>query len=182
MLSNFGVVLESEEGNKLYRSAMPDWDGYADLHQFLGVGHCFKLNAGDDWVDHPLYYGQMEYTRIPMRPDRVDQAQIRVIVNEIHEKLKETSVLVHCTFGRDRTGVVIAAYRMIKQGWTFEEAHDEMKEFAGGIQRPGHMPFFDRDFLEFLQGLEEGSTPVVIGKPDSNEAQGGLELGLVTSH
>ena len=34
-------------------------------------------------------------------------------------------VYVHCLHGVDRTGFVIAAYRMIHQGWTLDKAYQE---------------------------------------------------------
>jgi protein tyrosine/serine phosphatase len=34
--------------------------------------------------------------------------------------------LIHCHYGADRTGVMCAMYRIIYQGWTKEEAIDEM--------------------------------------------------------
>jgi protein tyrosine/serine phosphatase len=36
-------------------------------------------------------------------------------------------VLVHCQHGADRTGVVIAMYRIIYQGWSKQQALDEME-------------------------------------------------------
>ncbi len=38
-------------------------------------------------------------------------------------------VLVHCLHGSDRTGCLVAVYRMVKCGWTREEA---IKEFLDG--------------------------------------------------
>ena len=37
-------------------------------------------------------------------------------------------VLVHCEHGSDRTGVCMAAYRVVVQGWTKEDAIREMTE------------------------------------------------------
>ena len=42
-------------------------------------------------------------------------------------------VFVHCMKGQDRTGVVIAAYRIRRQGWTFDQAYQEMLSY-------GHKP------------------------------------------
>ena len=39
-------------------------------------------------------------------------------------------VFVHCRYGDDRTGMMIAAYRMSVEGWTAEEARKEMDEFG----------------------------------------------------
>jgi hypothetical protein len=39
---------------------------------------------------------------------------------------RSTFTYVHCLHGVDRTGFVIAAYRVKVQGWTWEEAYGEM--------------------------------------------------------
>lgn len=36
-------------------------------------------------------------------------------------------VFVHCRTGYDRTGMMIAAYRMVEQGWSAAEARKEME-------------------------------------------------------
>ena len=35
-------------------------------------------------------------------------------------------VLVHCLHGSDRTGTIVAMYRIVEQGWTREAAIAEM--------------------------------------------------------
>jgi protein tyrosine phosphatase (PTP) superfamily phosphohydrolase (DUF442 family) len=42
----------------------------------------------------------------------------------------EKKVFVHCRYGDDRTGMMIAAYRMAVEGWTAEEARSEMNAFG----------------------------------------------------
>lgn len=42
-------------------------------------------------------------------------------------------VLVHCQHGADRTGTMIALYRVVVQGWTREEAIREMTEGGFGF-------------------------------------------------
>ena len=39
-------------------------------------------------------------------------------------------VFVHCRYGDDRTGMMVAAYRMSMEGWTAEEARREMDQFG----------------------------------------------------
>jgi len=53
-------------------------------------------------------------------------------------------VLVHCRYGADRTGAMVAAYRIVVEGWTKEEAVREMTE--GGF---GFHPVWNglRDYL-----------------------------------
>ncbi len=44
-----------------------------------------------------------------------------------------TPLLVHCLHGQDRTGLVVAAYRIRHDGWTVEAATSELRRY-------GHMP------------------------------------------
>ena len=39
-------------------------------------------------------------------------------------------IYVHCLHGVDRTGFVIAAYRMLVQGWTIEKAYQECLDYG----------------------------------------------------
>jgi protein tyrosine/serine phosphatase len=39
-------------------------------------------------------------------------------------------VFVHWRLGHDRTGMMIAAYRMAEQGWTAKEAKKEMEAYG----------------------------------------------------
>ncbi len=43
---------------------------------------------------------------------------------------KGHSVLIHCLHGQDRTGIVIAAYRIKYQGWSVEDAVKEMNAYG----------------------------------------------------
>jgi protein-tyrosine phosphatase len=47
----------------------------------------------------------------------------------LHEN-KGKKVFVHCRLGDDRTGMMVAAYRMADEGWTADEAMAEMKAFG----------------------------------------------------
>lgn len=49
-----------------------------------------------------------------------------------NEQRQGKTVLVHCYHGADRTGVVIALYRIIEQGWTLENAKAEMVQGGYG--------------------------------------------------
>lgn len=42
----------------------------------------------------------------------------------------EMPVFVHCRKGEDRTGFFIAAYRMIVQGWSYEDAMNECRKYG----------------------------------------------------
>jgi hypothetical protein len=42
----------------------------------------------------------------------------------------DKKIFVHCRLGDDRTGMMIAAYRIAEEGWTAEEARKEMQKFG----------------------------------------------------
>ncbi len=63
-----------------------------------------------------------------IKPEQL--AQVLVAID--NERAQGKTILVHCYHGADRTGVVIAMYRIIKQGWTIEQAKAEMMQGGYG--------------------------------------------------
>lgn len=57
-------------------------------------------------------------------------------------------VLVHCWHGSDRTGFVVAGYRMVFMGWTADAAIDELKR--GGF---GYHAFFYPNVIKALRAM-----------------------------
>ena len=58
-------------------------------------------------------------------------------------------VFVHCRLGTDRTGMMIAAYRMSQEGWSAKEARKEMEAFGYSFEHhvicPG-LAQYEKDF------------------------------------
>lgn len=48
---------------------------------------------------------------------------------EIVGDKKKHPIFVHCYHGRDRTGMLVAIYRIVYEGWRIHDALEEMKEF-----------------------------------------------------
>ena len=58
-------------------------------------------------------------------------------------------VLVHCQHGADRTGTMCAMYRILREGWTVDDAIDEMKNGGFGYHSVwGNLPRFIRKSAE----------------------------------
>jgi protein tyrosine phosphatase (PTP) superfamily phosphohydrolase (DUF442 family) len=60
-------------------------------------------------------------------------------------------VFVHCRYGDDRTGMMIAAYRMAVQGWTAEEAVQEMNSFGFHHAICASLVGYEKSFPERLK-------------------------------
>jgi hypothetical protein len=67
---------------------------------------------------------------------------------------RRTPVLVHCQHGADRTGTLVALYRVAVQGWSKEEALREMTEGGFGYHEVWvNLPPWFRDLdIEEIKG------------------------------
>src|SRR5438128_7753691 len=64
------------------------------------------------------------------RPLRFSQRLCVCRFLELIRKNPDKKIFVHCRRGNDRTGMMIAAYRMGAQGWTADQAMKEMHFFG----------------------------------------------------
>jgi protein tyrosine/serine phosphatase len=58
--------------------------------------------------------------------------ELTALLDFLNEK---NGVLLHCNAGRDRTGYVIALYRMLRQRWTLERSRREMEALGHSRSR-----------------------------------------------
>jgi len=119
-VGNFGRVDAA-----LWRGAQPTAEGFRKL-EALGVRTVVNLRHGHD--DRPLLAGTgLAYVNIPCRAWRPRKDQMDAFLKIVRDPARQP-VYVHCAQGRDRTGYMVAAYRM-DQGWSAEAAIQEMKRF-----------------------------------------------------
>jgi len=135
----------------LYRGARPSAEGMNYLKQ-IGIRNVIDLQGGD--IDDPILgaiFAKMEpgetpewisYERATMKSlgigfidlplsswqdvtkkEKVSIKKALVMMNDE----KNWPLFVHCEHGKDRTGLVVALYRVLYQHWTPEAAHDEME-------------------------------------------------------
>jgi protein tyrosine/serine phosphatase len=115
----------------LFRGAQPHGDGYQQL-KHLGIDIVVDLhNTGfNQSAERKAVEAQgMKYVSLPasgIRGPSDDQvAQFLKLFRDNPGK----KVFVHCKVGADRTGVMVAAYRMTQHQWTYDEAYGEMLDF-----------------------------------------------------
>jgi protein tyrosine/serine phosphatase len=129
----------------LYRGAQPDAVGFRELER-MGVRTVINLRLLHG--DEALIAGTgLTEVRIPSEAWEVDDDEV-VEFLRIAADPKRTPVFVHCQHGADRTGTMVAAYRIVVQGWEREEAIREMTE--GGFS---FHPFFI-NLPNYLRGMD----------------------------
>ncbi len=118
-LKNFYKV-----SNEIYRSAQPDKEEMR-MAEKMGVKTVLSLRNYNDDKDEAKGTGLI-LKRVKMNAGDINDKEIIIAMRIIKES--EKPILVHCLHGSDRTGAVIAMYRIIFEGVSKEKAIEEMKE------------------------------------------------------
>lgn len=127
--SNWGLKIQSKNlsnlyrvSDEIYRSEQPSKEAFAELSE-LGVKSSLNLRTTE--TDDELI-GQLAIKPylVAMDAGSFTDKEIIDALNVI--KTAPKPILVHCRHGSDRTGVVVAMYRIVFQGWTKEEALNEL--------------------------------------------------------
>ncbi len=109
----------------LYRSAQPDETSGLAL-QKLGIKTVLSFRKRNK--DEPLHKTPgVTFKRYPLYTWDIEEKDILAVLRILNNPANQP-ILVHCTHGADRTGLMMASYRMIVQGWTKEAAIAEMKQ------------------------------------------------------
>ena len=147
-LSNVGRVSPG-----IFRGAQPLPEGYETLKE-MGIKTIINLRSQHGEKDIVEAAG-MQSIEVPMSVFRsVDIEKINSIIDSMINPDNQP-VYIHCKLGQDRTGVVIAAYRMRVDGWPLSEARAEMQSF-GFNDLWFKLKKFVREYAENLrEGREE---------------------------
>ncbi len=115
----------------LYRSRQPDRKGF-EAAKKMGIRTIVNLRSSHS--DAKLVEGLgFNLVEIPMLAYDLSEDRILAALKAI--QAGPQPVLVHCQQGSDRAGVVSATYRVVVQGWTKDEAIDELKNGGYGFHR-----------------------------------------------
>jgi protein tyrosine phosphatase (PTP) superfamily phosphohydrolase (DUF442 family) len=109
--------------DQLYRGAQPNAEGFRQLEK-LGVKTVLNLRSRHSNRDI-CGADSLTLMQIRMSPWDVTENDIVRFLRVVTDQ-KRQPVFVHCQHGADRTGVMCAAYRVVVEGWTKQQAIDEM--------------------------------------------------------
>ncbi len=101
----------------------------------MGIRTVINLRSGQDGVEREKRVVEglgMRFVNIALRGyHSPSDENIRKALAELDEATRtKAPAFVHCKLGRDRTGTVIACYRIARQGWGNAEALREAKKLG----------------------------------------------------
>ena len=121
---NFHKVSEN-----LYRSGQPDEDELESLHTFNGIRSVLNLRENNSDQDeiaaiNKKWNNAITLYEIPLDTGNITEDDLYKILTVIRDAPKP--LLIHCWHGSDRTGCSVAAYRIVFENWSVEDAISEL--------------------------------------------------------
>ena len=129
----------------LYRGGQPRKGG---LEKLKGRGVKTIINLRNDDSLAKAYGKEVEslglrYFNVPFdnfgRPSDASVERVLSLINSPENQ----PVFVNCKRGSDRTGTIIAIYRILHDGWSSERAKEEAREFGMGFWQLGMRGYID---------------------------------------
>ncbi len=144
-IPNFGVIDEH-----VFRGAQPTPLGFETL-QRLGVRTVVRLSMGEEGSaaeEREVTQRGMAFVNLPWSTQHEPTPEQVVSYLTVMRNSRSERVFVHCKAGSDRTGVMVALYRITFNGWSPREAIAEMQAFH---YRPLFLPKLQH-FVEQFPG------------------------------
>lgn len=115
----------------VYRSEQPSKKDFKALEAF-GIKEVLNLrrwHSDDDEAEGT----NIKLHRLKTNAHAISEQQVIQALRII--KNRKGPILIHCRHGSDRTGAVLAMYRIVFQNYTKEQAIEEMKEGGFGFHK-----------------------------------------------
>jgi tyrosine-protein phosphatase SIW14 len=155
----------------LYRGGQPDMSGFEQLQE-MGVKTIISLRwSSEILAKERVLAGEMgfNYFAIPLSytiyPNRAQIQKFFAILDnpELHP------IFLHCKYGSDRTGMMVAFYRMAREGWDAKRAYEEMRSSGFHVWLVHHYKWavfhFERRLERMRRAqmfLEQQNPPTII--------------------
>ena len=131
--------------DNMYRSAQPDRKSM-ELLDVIGVKTVINLRRYHS-DNYEAKNTSLKVERVKMNAGKIKDEDIIEILTMI--KNSDRPVLIHCWHGSDRTGVVVAMYRIIFEDYTKEEAIKELRE-----DKYGHHESIYGNIVKYIQDAD----------------------------
>jgi tyrosine-protein phosphatase SIW14 len=142
------IIKLKQVSDFLWRGGQPDKDGFLELSQ-LGIKTVVSLRWHTETIKSERELVRevgMNYVGIPLSyvilPTRKEIDSFLTIVKDA----EKSPVFVHCKHGVDRTGMMVAFWRMSELGWSADRAYAEMENMGFHKIRMHHFKLAVYDF------------------------------------
>lgn len=153
-VSNFHQVADH-----VYRGAQPEPPGFLSLAR-IGIKTVVDLREEPAQIraeEQAVRAAGMRFVSVPMngigKPSDQQIAQALAVLNDN----SAAPVFIHCRRGADRTGTVIACYRIAVDHWTLQQALVEARAFG--------LSFVERGMRHYIQAFQPSSETPVAATP-----------------
>lgn len=120
---------------QIYAGGEPSVKDLDYLKNILGVKAILSLDqAASSRIDKQVKALKIEHISVPLNPGASTiEEGVRYLQRQVSNILSNRQpIYVHCSQGRDRTGFVLALYRVIHDGWTCQRAIAEAQHWGYG--------------------------------------------------
>jgi tyrosine-protein phosphatase SIW14 len=141
----------------VYRGAQPTTEGFRNLAK-LGIRIIVDLREPGDRSsneERTVAADGMQYVPVPMNGMHAPPTAAITRVLNLLESASTGPVFVHCKRGADRTGSVIACYRVEHDHWANDKALAEARSLGMSWMEKGLQHFI----LNFMPRLDDTPTP-----------------------
>ncbi len=142
----------------LYRSEQPTALGFKNLEK-LGIRTIINLRWFNN-DDQETAGTQLRTERVRIVTWDIDDHHV-IDVMRLLKHTENGPFLIHCQHGADRTGLMSAMYRVLEQGWTTDEA---LQELTGGGY--GYHSMW-KNILRYVRSADVEALRAAIAAPSS---------------
>jgi protein tyrosine/serine phosphatase len=111
----------------IWRGAQPENDLDYGLLKTTGIKTIIDLRD-DQFAQEKPEAAKRGMNDLSFPMDSVVYPDEPTVVNALNAlaDVRNQPAFIHCEFGKDRTGLIVALYRIHQLGWTANDAHNEM--------------------------------------------------------
>jgi tyrosine-protein phosphatase SIW14 len=152
-----GVPNFHQVNEHVYRGGQPSALGFESLAK-LGVKTIIDLRAPGEGADAEQKLVQsagMQFINLPMRGMETPSNEKVWKALGILGDSSKWPVFVHCRRGKDRTGVILACYRIVHDRWENQKALDEARQIG--------MSWIERAMQNYVLHFQPASRPAPLG-------------------
>lgn len=155
---------------QIYAGGIPSAKDLDYLRNILDVKTIISLDEmSANKIHKDVLNLKMKHISIPIDPNRGNSDNINYLRRNIISLFRNQPLYIHCFAGQDRTGFVLAMYRILKDNWDCKRAISEARRYGYGR---GISMSVQKSWFNFLCGLNKDSNNNVDYLLDSRNYDG----------